>query len=405
MYTPKFTRQPVLTVSQVTRYLRDMLQSDPRLMTVFVTGEITDMKSPFSGAKHNYFMLKDSGAVISAAMFRGDAQRVVFRPENGLKVICRGRIDFYPPGGRLQIIIEDMQPDGIGALNLAFEQLKRRLEAQGLFSAEHKKPIPAFPRTIGVITSPTGAAFQDIKRNLYKRFPCVDVILYPTLVQGDAAPAQLTAAVQELDASGLCDTIIIGRGGGSIEDLWAFNDEMLARAVYACNTPIISAVGHEIDHTICDFVADAAASTPTAAAVMAVPDRLELRAKYSAVHKSINAVVKQIYDRHTKRLTDTRRMMEALSPQKSFDRYEGGLKLLEHRMQNAVEKKIGDSENNIRSAAAKLEGLNPLTVLAHGYSITEIEGKLIKSKSQIRKGDRLTLTFADGKTTAVATGE
>lgn len=405
MYTPKFTRPPVLTVSQVTRYLRDMLQSDPRLMTVFVTGEITDMKSPFSGAKHNYFMLKDSGAVISAAMFRGDAQRVVFRPENGLKVICRGRIDFYPPGGRLQIIIEDMQPDGIGALNLAFEQLKRRLEAQGLFSAEHKKPIPAFPRTIGVITSPTGAAFQDIKRNLYKRFPCVDVILYPTLVQGDAAPAQLTAAVQELDASGLCDTIIIGRGGGSIEDLWAFNDEMLARAVYACNTPIISAVGHEIDHTICDFVADAAASTPTAAAVMAVPDRLELRAKYSAVHKSINAVVKQIYDRHTKRLTDTRRMMEALSPQKSFDRYEGGLKLLEHRMQNAVEKKIGDSENNIRSAAAKLEGLNPLTVLAHGYSITEIEGKLIKSKSQIRKGDRLTLTFADGKTTAVATGE
>ena len=405
MYTPKFTRPPVLTVSQLTRYLHDMLQSDPRLMTVFVTGEITDMKSPFSGAKHNYFMLKDSGAVISAAMFRGDAQRVVFRPENGLKVICRGRIDFYPPGGRLQIIIEDMQPDGIGALNLAFEQLKRRLEAQGLFSAEHKKPIPAFPRTIGVITSPTGAAFQDIKRNLYKRFPCVDVILYPTLVQGDAAPAQLTAAVQELDASGLCDTIIIGRGGGSIEDLWAFNDEMLARAVYACNTPIISAVGHEIDHTICDFVADAAASTPTAAAVMAVPDRLELRAKYSAVHKSINAVVKQIYDRHTKRLTDTRRMMEALSPQKSFDRYEGGLKLLEHRMQNAVEKKIGDSENNIRSAAAKLEGLNPLTVLAHGYSITEIEGKLIKSKSQIRKGDRLTLTFADGKTTAVATGE
>ena len=223
MYTPKITRPPVLTVSQITRYLRDMLQSDPRLMTVFVTGEITDMKSPFSGAKHNYFMLKDSGAVISAAMFRGDAQSVVFRPENGLKVICRGRVDFYPPSGRIQIIVEDMQPDGIGALNLAYEQLKRRLEAQGLFAAEHKKPIPVFPRTIGVITSPTGAAFQDIKRNLYKRFPCVDVILYPTLVQGDAAPAQLTAAVQELDASGLCDTIIIGRGGGSIEDLWAFN--------------------------------------------------------------------------------------------------------------------------------------------------------------------------------------
>ena len=405
MYTPKITRPPVLTVSQITRYLRDMLQSDPRLMTVFVTGEITDMKSPFSGAKHNYFMLKDSGAVISAAMFRGDAQSVVFRPENGLKVICRGRVDFYPPSGRIQIIVEDMQPDGIGALNLAYEQLKRRLEAQGLFAAEHKKPIPVFPRTIGVITSPTGAAFQDIKRNLYKRFPCVDVILYPTLVQGDAAPAQLTAAVQELDASGLCDTIIIGRGGGSIEDLWAFNDEALAHAVYACNPPIISAVGHEIDHTICDFVADAVASTPTAAAVMAVPDQFELHAKYNAIHKNINAIVKQIYDANTKKLNDTRRMMEALSPQKSFDRYDGSLMLLEHRMQNAVDKKLLNGENTVKATAARLNALNPLTVLAHGYSVAEIDGKLVKSKTQINKGDKLTLTFSDGKTTAVATGE
>ena len=405
MYTPKFSKPPVLTVSQLTGYLRNMLQNDPRLMTVFVTGEITDMKSPFSGAKHNYFILKDSGAVIHAAMFRGDAQRIVFRPENGLKVICRGQIDFYPPSGRLQLIIEDMQPDGVGALNLAYEQLKRRLEAQGLFAPEHKKEIPFFPRTVGVITSPTGAAFQDIKRNLYKRFPCVDVILYPTLVQGEAAPLQLTAAVKELDASGLCDTIIIGRGGGSVEDLWAFNDEVLAHAVYDCRTPVISAVGHEIDHTICDYVADAVASTPTAAAVMAVPDQNELRVQYNAMHKSMNAYVKHLYDAHTKRLKDTRRMLEALSPQKSFDRIEGKLKLLHNCMQTAVEKKTIDSENAVAAAASRLEALNPMTVLARGYSVTELDGKLVKRKSQIHKGDILTLTFADGKTTAVATGE
>ena len=350
MYTPKFTSPPVLTVSQIDNYIRSVVQSDPRLMNVIVTGEITDMKSPFSGAKHNYFMLKDSGAVISAAMFIGDARRVVFRPENGLKVICRGRIDFYPPSGRLQLIIEDMQPDGIGALSLAFEQMKKRLEAEGLFEKEHKKPIPKFPRTVGVITSPTGAAVRDIIHNLYKRFPCVDMILYPTLVQGDAAPAQLVRAVQELDASGLCDTIIIGRGGGSIEELWAFNDEKLARAVYNCNTPIISAV-------------------------------------------------------QAKHLTEIRRMMDALSPQKSFDRYDGKLRLLEHRMQNAVDKKLSKGEHAVKSAAVKLESLNPIAVLAHGYSIVESDGKLIKSKEQIGKGDKLTLTFSDGKTTAVATGE
>ena len=405
MYTPKFTSPPVLTVSQIDNYIRSVVQSDPRLMNVIVTGEITDLKSPFSGAKHNYFMLKDSGAVISAAMFIGDARRVVFRPENGLKVICRGRIDFYPPSGRLQLIIEDMQPDGIGALSLAFEQMKRRLEAEGLFKKEHKKPIPKFPRTVGVITSPTGAAVRDIIHNLYKRFPCVDMILYPTLVQGDAAPAQLVRAVQELDASGLCDTIIIGRGGGSIEELWAFNDEELARAVYNCKTPIISAVGHEIDHTICDFVADAAASTPTAAAVLAVPDRADLKANYNALHKSMNSAVNKLHDRQAKHLTEIRRMMDALSPQKSFDRYDGKLRLLEHRMQNAVDKKLSKGEHAVKSAAVKLESLNPIAVLAHGYSIVESDGKLIKSKEQIGKGDKLTLTFSDGKTTAVATGE
>ena len=405
MYTPNIPKPPVLSVSQVTRYIRDVLQSDPRLMTVFVTGEITDLKKPFRRDTHNYFMLKDSSAVISAAMFAGNARSVVFQPENGLKVICRGKIDFYPPSGRLQLILEDMQPDGIGALNLAYEQLKRRLEQQGWFAKEHKKPIPRFPRTVGVITSPTGAAFQDIKRNLYKRFPCVDVILYPTLVQGDAAPAQLTAAVNELDASGLCDTIIIGRGGGSIEDLWAFNHEDLARAIYQCHTPVISAVGHEIDHTICDFVADAVASTPTAAAVLAVPDRAELMVHYQSLHKNINAVVKNIYETRSKRLQNTRRMMEALSPQKSFDRCEGNLKLLQNRMQNAVDRKCAECEKSLQAYASKLESLNPLSVLARGYAVAEKDGTVITAASQVQTGDKITLTFSDGKTNAVISGE
>ncbi|MBQ1617821.1 MAG: exodeoxyribonuclease VII large subunit, partial [Ruminococcus sp.] len=280
MYTPRITKPTALTVSQLTQYIKSTIESDPKLMMVFLTGEISGLRM-FRPNGHNYFVLKDSGAVISATLFAGYARSLKFRPQDGMKVICRGKIELYPPHGKYQIIIEDMQPDGVGALNLAFEQLKKKLASQGLFDTAHKKPIPRFPRTVGVITSPTGAAFQDIKNILTRRFPCADIILYPTQVQGDAAAAQLTQAVTELDASGLCDTIIIGRGGGSIEDLWAFNDEALARAVYACHTPIISAVGHEIDFTICDFAADLRAPTPSAAAEIAVPDSMELKRHYN----------------------------------------------------------------------------------------------------------------------------
>ena len=282
MYTPRITKPTALTVSQLTQYIKSTIESDPKLMMVFLTGEISGLRM-FRPNGHNYFVLKDSGAVISATLFAGYARSLKFRPQDGMKVICRGRIELYPPHGKYQIIIEDMQPDGVGALNLAFEQLKKKLASQGLFDTAHKKPIPRFPRTVGVITSPTGAAFQDIKNILTRRFPCADIILYPTQVQGDAAAAQLTQAVTELDASGLCDTIIIGRGGGSIEDLWAFNDEALARAVYACRTPIISAVGHEIDFTICDFAADLRAPTPSAAAEIAVWKRIRRRSPLTAM--------------------------------------------------------------------------------------------------------------------------
>ena len=394
---------PILTVTGITQYLKSTMDSDPRLQNIYVTGEISNLTVARSG--HMYFSLKDSGATLNAAMFRSYASRLKFQPEAGMKVIVRGSISIYPQTGKYQIIVTDMQPDGVGALNLAYEQLKKRLSAEGLFDEAHKKPIPRFPRTVGVITSPTGAAFQDIKNILTRRFPCVDILLYPTQVQGDAAAAQLTQAVTELDASGLCDTIIIGRGGGSIEDLWAFNDEALARAVYACRTPIISAVGHEIDFTICDFAADLRAPTPSAAAEIAVPDRMELKRHYNALHKNINALVKRKYDRRSKRLKDTQRLLEAHSPQKSFDRYDGAFRLYETRMRNAMEKRVHTSENRLKATAARLESLNPLSVLSRGYAVAEKDGAVITSKNQLSEGDRFTLTLSDGQVPAMVTGE
>ena len=404
MYTPKIAKPSCLTVTQLTQYIKSTLESDPRLMTVFLTGEISGMRG-FRPNGHNYFVLKDSGAVISATLFSGIARMLKFEPADGMKVICRGRIDLYPPHGRYQIIIEDMQPDGVGALNLAFEQLKKKLDVQGLFAPEHKKPIPRFPRTVGVITSPTGAAFQDIRNILTRRFPCADILLYPAQVQGDSAARQLTQAVEEMDASGLCDTIIIGRGGGSIEDLWAFNDEALARAVYNCHTPIISAVGHEIDFTICDFVADLRAPTPSAAAEIAVPDRAELKMHYNALHKNINALVKQTYVLNSNRLKDAQRMLDALSPLQAIERYENVLRFYELSVNNSMEAKLHENEKHIKATAAKLESLNPLSVLARGYAVAEKDGAVITSKNQLSEGDRFTLTLSDGQITAIAAGE
>ena len=405
MYTPKITKPPILTVGQLTHYIKNILEGDPRLMTVLVSGEISGMLGGFKRGKHHYFVLKDKEAVINATLFAGMSQTLRFEPENGMKVLCRGKIEVYPPQGKYQIIIEDMQPDGLGALNLAYEQLKKSLSDEGLFDEAHKKPIPRFPETIGVITSPTGAAVQDILNILTRRFPCVDIILYPSQVQGDAAPAQLTKAVQELDASGECDTIIIGRGGGSTEDLWAFNDEQLARAIYAAHTPVISAVGHETDFTICDFVSDTRAPTPSAAAELAVPDKTELMNYYNALHRNINAVVKTIYTENSKFIKDLERMIVALSPEKELNRYDGEIRLLEARLDSAMSEKLTGAEHSLRSYAAKLEGLNPMSVLARGYSVAEKDGEVLTKVAQLQTGDRFTLTLSDGSVTAQVTGD
>ena len=270
---PKYAPS-IISVSQLNYYIKSLLEADDKLRYVFVTGEISNLTDHYSSG-HIYLSLKDDKAVIKAVMFSFSAKNLKFRPQNGMKIIARGRVSLYEPSGQYQLYIEDMQPDGIGSLTIAFEQLKKKLEAEGLFDPKHKKPLPQFPKVITIITSPTGAALQDIRNVLGRRWPYSQVQIIPVLVQGDGAASMLTRAVTEADACGDSDVIIIGRGGGSIEDLWAFNDESLARAIFACRVPVISAVGHETDFTICDFVADMRAPTPSAAAELATPDRYQ----------------------------------------------------------------------------------------------------------------------------------
>ena len=400
MYTPDFSKPVVLSVTQLSNYLKSIIDSDPRLSVVFLTGEISNLRG-FTPGKHAYFTLKDSGAVISAVMFAGMTFNLKFTPSDGMKVICRGKIDLYPPHGKYQIIIEDMQPDGVGALSMAYEQLKKELSEKGYFDEAHKKPIPQFPRTVGVITSPTGAAVQDIKNILFRRFPCVDVILCPVQVQGEAAAAQLTEAVRALDESGLCDTIIIGRGGGSIEDLWAFNDRELAVTIYNCQTPVISAVGHETDFTICDFVSDMRAPTPSAAAELAVPDREELTEGYKSMFRLMNQIVGAKSELCAKQLHELTGQLEARSPIDRVNLAKSELDYSELCLKNAMENRLKERESEIKTFASTLESLNPVAILNRGYSVAERDGKVICSKEELEIGDPFKLTFRDGEIEAV----
>ena len=400
MYTPDFSKPVVLSVTQLSNYLKSIIDSDPRLSVVFLTGEISNLRG-FTPGKHAYFTLKDSGAVISAVMFAGMTFNLRFTPSDGMKVICRGKIDLYPPHGKYQIIIEDMQPDGVGALSMAYEQLKKELSEKGYFDEAHKKPIPQFPRTVGVITSPTGAAVQDIKNILFRRFPCVDVILCPVQVQGEAAAAQLTEAVRALDESGLCDTIIIGRGGGSIEDLWAFNDRELAVTIYNCQTPVISAVGHETDFTICDFVSDMRAPTPSAAAELAVPDREELTEGYKSMFRLMNQIVGAKSELCAKQLYELTGQLEARSPIDRVNLAQSELDYSELCLKNAMENRLKERESEIKTFASTLESLNPVAILNRGYSVAERDGKVICSKEELEIGDPFKLTFRDGEIEAV----
>lgn len=404
MYTPQIPKPKVLSVSQINFYIKSIIENDNRLQFVLVTGEISNL-TVHRGSGHIYLTLKDSSSVISAVMFAGNARRLKFRPENGMKIICRGRISLYEPSGRYQLYIEDMQPDGIGALTLAFEQLKEKLAVQGLFDNAHKKALPKFPKTIGVITSPTGAAVQDITNIIRRRFPVADIVLAPVLVQGENAPEQLVRAVNKFSESGIADVVIIGRGGGSAEDLWAFNDENLAHAVYNCKTPIISGVGHETDFTICDFVADVRASTPSAAAELSVPDRQELLAYYKKQLQYLSALKDKKLRSADLRLENQKRRLEYYAPEKIRARRYNHLILQSKRLSTAMENYISAKENNLAAYKKKLDALNPMNVLDRGYAIVEKNDEIISSAKALSEGDNITVKFCDGKINARVCGE
>lgn len=404
MYSPQIQKPRVLSVSQINFYIKSIIENDGSLQFVLVTGEISNL-TVHQRSGHIYLSLKDSNSVISAVMFAGNARRLKFRLENGMKVICRGRISVYEPSGRYQLYIEDMQPDGVGALTLAFEQLKKSLAQKGLFDNAHKKPLPKFPKTIGVITSPTGAAVQDITNIIRRRFPSADIVLAPVLVQGESAPEQLVRAVNKFSASKIADVVIIGRGGGSAEDLWAFNDEQLAYAVYNCETPIISGVGHETDFTICDFVADVRASTPSAAAELAVPDRQELMSYYFKQKQYISAMLDRKIKTAQLRLENQQRRMSASSPKLKAEQLEKQLSAKSEKLTRFMNIYISDKENKLIAAKGKLDGLNPLNVLNRGYAIAEKDEKIITSSKQLKNGDDFTVILSDGKINAKLCGE
>ena len=387
----------VLSVSQLNRYVKSRMDADENLYNVFLVGEISNFTDHYKTG-HYYFSLKDENAQIKAVMFRQNAIKLKFRPENGLKVIVRGRVSLYESAGSYQVFVDDMQPDGVGALNLAFEQLKERLEQEGLFEAAHKKPLPRYPKRIGVITSETGAAVQDILQILGRRFPYAEVVLAPVLVQGDGAPAQMVEALDTLNTLHNIDVIIIGRGGGSAEDLWAFNDEQLAYAVYRSKIPVISAVGHETDFTICDFVADLRAPTPSAAAELAVPDQTELRAElYGMLYRLQQSVTTGVREQ---RLQLERLLQNSTlaNPQTFFDTKRMHLLAQTTQFAHFENDILHRARVRLQENAAKLQALSPLAVLARGYSVTmQTDGTVITSTEQISVNDNVNIQFQNGK--------
>ena len=393
-------RPDAFSVSQLNEYIKMLLEGNPGLNDIWVQGEISGAKLYSSG--HLYFSLKDTDSVISAVMFRGSMMRMEFEPENGMKVVAHGRVSAYPPRGQYQFIVDRMIPDGAGALAVAFEQLKAKLGAEGLFDPARKRPLPAHPRRIGVVPSPSGAAVHDIIRVAKKRCPSTEILIFPSLVQGAEAPAYLRGGIQYFNAvkddpeQGV-DLIIIGRGGGSAEDLWGFNDERLARTVAGSEIPVVSAVGHEVDFTICDFVADLRAATPSAAAELSLPDKEDL-------NRQVSALVTRLTGAQTTRLRRLRTRLEQLSTAKVLTSPEGVYRLrretvegLSKRLNLSVSRHLTHKRQSLERVVAELGALNPLAVLGRGYALVQTgEGRVIPAAAELKVGDRVSLRFADG---------
>ena len=391
--------QNVLSIQQLNEYIRGRMDSDPLLTQVAVRGEISNYKLYPSG--HHYFTLKDESSALKCVMFKGNAMRLRFRPENGMKVIAMGRVSVFPRDGAYQLYCSAMAMDGIGDLYAAFEQLKKKLESQGLFDPAHKKPLPKYPGTIAIITSSAGAAVHDMLRILRKRYPLSNVKLLPVRVQGAEAPGEIAAAIQYANYYKLADLLIVGRGGGSIEDLWAFNDERVAYAIYHSEIPVISAVGHEPDVTISDFVADLRAATPSNAAELAVPDqdglRQQLDSMIAAMASSLDRQIKS-----AKKHLDVLSQSPALrSPDGYLQQREKNLELLKNRMISAQNQNITRKNQQYIAAVSKLDAMSPLKVLSRGYAMTQNQsGEVVRSVKQVEIGERVVISLSDGKLSA-----
>ena len=409
-----------LTVTQLTRYIKYKIDNDDNLQEVFLKGEISNFKAHSRG--HFYFTIKDEGSRINAIMFASSTKKLKFIPQDGMKVLVTGKISVFEANGAYQIYVNDMLEDGVGNLYIAYEQLKKKLEDEGLFRESLKKPIPKIPEKIGVVTAPTGAAIKDIISTIKRRWPLSEVYLFPSLVQGEDAKDDIVKQIKRADSFGL-DTLIVGRGGGSIEDLWAFNEEIVARAIFECNTPVISAVGHEVDFTIADFVADLRAPTPTGAAEMAVP-------QLNTVEKYLNQVNIRLINTMTNQMNNYHKRIQNIINRPLFKNpmviyqtkemlFDNILERLKHSTTSLVavkekklielkssylfknpEKILDNKKNKYTNIISKLETLSPLLTLKRGYTITKKDNKVINSSKDIKKKDKIDIEFNDGTVSA-----
>ncbi len=399
---PLTARKAVLTVSQLNRYVKSLLEGDFRLKEVLIRGEISNFTDHYKSG-HFYFTLKEGDCAVKAVMFASYAQTVAFRPENGMAVIVRGSISLYERDGTYQLYVYDLQPEGKGGLQLAYEQLLRKLKGEGLFDQERKRPLPKYPEKIGLITSDTGATLHDMLNILTRRYPPAGIILYPALVQGTGAPASLIQALRWLNAHDSCDVIIIGRGGGSLEDLWAFNDEALVREVAASPIPVISAVGHETDVTLCDFAADLRAPTPSAAAELAVPDGAALLRQLEQRQQQLESALRS-------KVFGAGQYLDSILQRDCFrnrEHYLGSrraeLQRLSQSIDSAAKGTLTSAQEQLSHLSAKLALQNPWKQLERGWSITEAGGKRLSSVTEAAVGDSITTTLSDGQISSTIT--
>jgi len=386
-----------LTVTQLNEFIKRLIDTTPQLSDVYVKGEISNFKNHYSTG-HYYFTLKDESGQIRAVMFKSSAVKMKFIPEDGMKVVAHGRISAFVRDGTYQLYCDSMEPDGVGALYIAYEQLKRKLEAEGLFDQSRKCPLPKIPTRVGIITSATGAAIRDMINVCGRRFPAAKLVLFPTLVQGPDAPPQLIAGLDYFNATRTVDVIIIGRGGGSIEDLWAFNDEGVARAVARSTIPVISAVGHETDFTICDFVADRRAPTPSAAAELAVPDTAELKRKINNIITREAEVVKAMIRVRREKLDALEKSRALTDPMNVINDRRMFSDMLSDRLTRAMDTEIKMKRSALALGTGKLDALNPLSVISRGFSaVYKDDGTLVKGICDVTAGDKISVKTIGGE--------